>query len=108
MKRLLIHTWVSDLPDSTWPEDFPYPTRELVDWLAAQRVVLLGLDGPSMDAFDSEDLPCHHRLQEQRMASLETLCFADVPDGVYELIAFPLKIAGVCGSPVRAVLRPLD
>jgi arylformamidase len=108
MQRLLIHSWVSDLPDHTWPEDFPYPTVELADWLAARHVVLLGLDGPSMDAFDSRDLPCHHRLQEQRIASLETLCFAGVPDGVYELIAFPLKIAGVCGSPVRAVLRPLD
>ncbi|RPJ00651.1 MAG: kynurenine formamidase, partial [Chloroflexi bacterium] len=91
--------------DNTWPEDFPYPTVELVDWLAAQGVVLLGLDSPSMDAFDSRDLPCHHRLLEQGMVHLETLCLAGVPDGVYELIAFPLKIAGVCGSPVRAVLR---
>jgi len=30
-----------------------------------------------------------------------------MPDGVYELIALPLKLAGVCGSPVRAVLREL-
>jgi arylformamidase len=108
MRRLLIHTWVSDLPDSAWPEDFPYPTVELADWLAARRVVLLGLDSPSMDAFESKDLPCHHRLREQGIVNLETLCFAGVPDGVYELIAFPLKIAGVCGSPVRAVLRSVN
>ncbi len=105
MERLLIHTWVSDLPDDVWPEDFPYPTVELADWLAARGVVLLGLDSPSMDAFDSRDLPCHHRLRELGMVHLETLYLAGVPDGVYELIAFPLKIAGVCGSPVRAVLR---
>lgn len=108
MTRLLIHTWVSDLPDGTWPENFPYPTVELADWLAARGVVLLGLDGPSMDAFESKDLPCHHRLREHRIMSLETLRFAGVPDGVYELIALPLRIAGVCGSPVRAVLRPLN
>ncbi len=108
MTRLLIHTWVSDLPDSAWPENFPYPTVELADWLAARGVVLLGLDGPSMDAFESKDLPCHHRLREHRIMSLETLRFAGVPDGVYELIALPLRIAGVCGSPVRAVLRPLN
>ena len=24
MQRLLLHTWVSDLPDEQWPEDFPY------------------------------------------------------------------------------------
>ena len=108
MKRLLIHTWVSNLPDGVWPERFPYPTVELADWLAARNVVLLGLDSPSTDAFESQELPCHHRLIEQGIVNLETLCFAGVPDGVYELIAFPLKMAGVCGSPVRAVLRSLD
>jgi hypothetical protein len=36
MQRLLIHTWERDLPDGSWPEDFPFPTVELVDWLAAR------------------------------------------------------------------------
>lgn len=105
LQRLLIHTWVSELPDGTWPEDFPYPTVELVDWLAARGVVLFGLDSPSVDRFDSPDLPCHHRLREHGIVNLEMLCLAGVPDGVYELIALPLKLAEVCGSPVRAVLR---
>ena len=105
MQRLLVHTWVSDLPDGAWPDEFPYPTVELVDWLAGQGVVLLGLDCPSVDRFDSKDLPCHHRLLAHGMVNLETLCLAGVPDGVYELVALPLKLAGVCGSPVRAVLR---
>ena len=38
MERLLVRTWVSDLPDNQWPDDFPYPTVELVDWLAEQHV----------------------------------------------------------------------
>jgi arylformamidase len=105
MQRLLVHTWVSDLPDDQWPDDFPYPTLEMVDWLAERGVVLLGLDCPSMDRADSEELPCHHRLRQAGVATLETLCFKGIPDGVYELIALPLKLAGVCGSPVRAVLR---
>lgn len=108
LKRLLIHTWVSDLPDEQWPDDFPYPTVELADWLAAHGGVLLGLDCPSVDRFDSEDLPVHHRLLAHGIANLETLRLAGVPDGVYELIALPLKLAGACGSPVRAVLRALD
>jgi arylformamidase len=107
VRRLLIHTWASDLPDDAWPDDFPYPTVELIDWLAAQSVLLLGVDMPSVDAFDSTDLPCHHRLKQHGMANLEMLRLKDVPDGDYELIALPLKIAGVCGSPLRAVLRPL-
>lgn len=107
LQRLLIHTWVSDLPDDRWPDDFPYPTVELVDWLAAQGAVLLGLDCPSVDRFDSRDLPVHHRLLAHGIANLETLRLAGVPDGVYELIALPLRVTGVCGSPVRAVLRTL-
>jgi arylformamidase len=31
----------------------------------------------------------------------------DVPDGDYDLTALPLKLDGACGSPVRAILRPL-
>jgi len=107
MERLLIHTWVSDLPDNQWPEDFPYPTVELIDWLAEKNVVLLGVDMPSVDAFDSQTLDCHHRLYQHGIVNLETLMLKDVPDGVYELAALPLKIDDVCGSPVRAILRTL-
>lgn len=107
MQRLLIHTWVSHWPDDRWPEDFPYPTLELVDWLAENGVTLLGVDMPSVDRFDSKDLECHHRLLEHGIVNLETLTLAGVPDGVYELIALPLKLAGVCGSPLRAILRDL-
>lgn len=108
IERLLIHSWVSDLPDGEWPEDFPYPTVELIDWLAQKGVVLLGGDMPSVDRFDSTELPGHHRLRQHGMLNLETLCLRGVPDGVYELIALPLKVAGVCGSPVRAILRELE
>ncbi len=107
IKRLLVHTWVSDLPDDQWAEDFPYPTLEFVDWLATMGVVLLGVDMPSVDRFDDDQIPCHHRLYEHDIVNLETLCLRDVPDGKYELIALPLKIADVCGSPVRAILRTL-
>jgi len=41
------------------------------------------------------------------MVNLELLMLRGVPDGDYELIALPLKLDGACGSPVRAVLRPL-
>jgi arylformamidase len=103
--RLLIRTWVSDVPDDRWPEEFPYPTVELVNWLAGQGGVLLGLDAPSVDDADSAELPVHHRLLYHQIVNLESLCLRGVPDGAYELIALPLRIDGVCGSPVRAILR---
>ena len=105
VERLLLHSWVSELPDHQWPQDFPYPTPELIHWLADQGAVLLGVDMPSVDAYESKSLPCHHLLYAQGMRHLELLRLAAVPDGIYELIALPLKMAGVCGSPVRAILR---
>ncbi len=107
MQRLLIHTWVSDLPDDQWAEDFPYPTVELIDWLAARGVVLMGVDMPSVDDFNSKTLDGHHRLLHHGIVNLETLLLKEVPDGVYELVALPLKIDGVCASPVRAILREI-
>ena len=104
LQRLLIHTAVSDLPDEQWPHDFPYPTPELIAWLAAQGVVLLGVDMPSVDRFDDDQLTCHHLLYQHGIVNLETLLLRNVPDGVYQLIALPLKLADVCASPVRAVL----
>ncbi|NDJ35505.1 MAG: arylformamidase [Chloroflexi bacterium] len=107
LQRLLIHTWVSEGPDEVWPENFPYPTVALIDWLAEQGAVLLGVDMPSVDDFTSKTLECHHRLRQHGIVNLETLKFAGVPDGRYELIALPLKLDGVCGSPVRAILRAI-
>lgn len=105
IRRLLIHSPVSDLPDERWPDQFPYLSVELIAWLSALGFVLIGLDSPSVDAFDSKELRCHHALRQYNMVNLECLRLRGVPDGDYELIALPLKLDGACGSPVRAILR---
>lgn len=104
-ERLLIHSWVSDLDDDRWPDTFPYLSLELIGWLSSFHIRLVGLDSPSVDAFDSTELRCHHALSHYRMVNIEMLCLRGVPDGDYELVALPLKLDLVCGSPVRAVLR---
>lgn len=108
VERLLLRSHVSDLPDDQWPQAFPYLSEPLVTWLADKGVVLIGLDSPSVDALDSKDLPCHHALHQAGMLNLELLNLRDVPEGNYELIALPLKLDEICGSPVRAVLRSLN
>jgi arylformamidase len=107
-ERLLIHSPVSDLPDNQWPQHFPYLSVELIEWLADLRMVLIGLDSPSVDAFDSQELLCHHALKRHTMVNIETLQLRGVPDGDYELIALPLKLDLACASPVRAILRSLE
>lgn len=105
VERLLIHSWVSELDDHEWPPEFPYLSVELIAWLAGLGVRLVGLDSPSVDAFDSTELRCHHALNHYKMVNIELLRLRGVPDGDYELIALPLKLEVACGSPVRAILR---
>lgn len=104
--RVLIRT--GTYPDSTcFNEDFAALEPELIDALASQGVRLIGVDTPSVDLFHSKDLPAHQAFLRNDMAILEGLVLADVPDGMYELIALPLRLAGFDASPVRAVLRRL-
>lgn len=105
VKRLLVHSRASQQPADQFPTDIVYPTPELADWLGRHGVVLFGSDAPSMDDLNSKTLPGHNALRRNRIAILEGLLLANVPDGNYELIALPLKIEGGDGSPVRAILR---
>jgi len=91
-----------------FPEDFAALAPELVTWLHERGVCLVGIDTPSVDPFSSKELPAHKTFLKHDMAILEGLMLKDVPEGHYELIALPLRLAGFDASPVRAVLRTLS
>jgi arylformamidase len=76
----------------------------LIDHLAKQDILLLGIDTPSVDLYNDSALPVHHRMLYHQMAILEGLQLVEVKAGIYTLIALPLKISGSDGSPTRAVL----
>jgi arylformamidase len=101
--RILLRTdaW---LDRERFPEHIPVMEADVPAWLAAHGVVLVGVDVPSVDALASKDLPNHHALGRHGIAILENLCLTEVPPGVYQLIALPLKLSGADGSPVRAIL----
>lgn len=105
VKRLLVHSTASDHPIDHFLADYVYPSPELADFMGQQGIILFGSDAASMDAVDSEILVGHRALRRNRVAILENLALAGVPDGEYELIALPLKLQGGDGSPVRAILR---
>jgi arylformamidase len=105
--RVLFATGTYPDPER-FDEDFAALSPELVQDLHSQGVKLVGIDTPSVDLFDSKELPAHLAFLKYDMAILEGLVLADVPAGVYELIALPLKLAGFDASPVRAVLRTVS
>jgi arylformamidase len=70
-------------------------------------VRLVGLDYLSAAAAD-EQVPVHRAFLEHGVILLEGIDLSEVPPGRYELICFPVKIAGSDGAPCRAVLRELS
>jgi arylformamidase len=105
-ERVLIRTGTFPDPDH-FREDFAALAPALVDFLHERGVRLIGIDTPSVDPFDSKDLPAHWRFLAHDMAILEGLVLAGVPEGKFELIALPLRLVGFDASPVRAILRTL-
>ena len=105
-ERILFATGTYPDP-SRFNEDFAALSVEIIDQLARQGVRLVGIDTPSVDLFDSRDLPSHQACLRHDLAILEGIVLDNVPEGIYELIALPLKLQGFDASPVRAVLREL-
>ena len=104
--RVLLRTYAR-APQADWDPDFPAIAADTIALLAAKGVILVGTDAASLDPQDSKTLDAHHAVRRHGMAILEGVVLDDVRPGDYELIALPLKLAGMDASPVRAVLRAL-
>ena len=101
--RVLFHTGTFPDPEA-WNTDFASLSPELIDALHAQGVVLVGIDTPSVDPFESKALESHQALLRTGLRNLEGLVLDAVSEGLYTLAALPLRIEGADASPVRAVL----
>ena len=104
--RILLRT--GSAGDRTaFPERFTAISTRLAEHLGKGGALLVGTDAPSVDPFTSKTLDAHRALARGGVAILEGLVLDEVPPGVYELIALPLRLRGADASPVRAVLRTL-
>jgi arylformamidase len=102
--RLLLRTGHS-IADGRFPDDWPALDAACAAALAGRGLRLLGVDAPSVDRRHSTDLRTHHALFDGGVAVLENLDLRRVPDGEYDLVAYPLRLDGLDAAPVRAVLR---
>lgn len=89
-----------------WHNDFNALSPELILWLAARGVCLVGIDTPSIDPADCQTMDAHRAILKKNMAILEGLDLSRIKAGAYQLIALPLRIPGADASPVRAILLP--
>jgi arylformamidase len=104
---LLLRTGRS-IAGGTFPESWPSLSPAAARELLARGLRLLGTDAPSVDPRSDTELAVHHELFRGGASILENLDLHAIPDGTYELTAYPLKIAGADAAPVRAVLRDLS
>lgn len=102
VRRLLLKTGFV-MPDK-WTDEFAYLLPETVEKLIDIGVEVIGIDTPSIDKADSEHLISHHKALKHGLVILENLLLQNVPQGVYTLVALPLKIEGLEASPIRAIL----
>jgi arylformamidase len=90
-----------------WVKDFNSLSPELIKFLAEQKVITVGIDTPSVDPAESKGLETHKAIAEYDLAILEGLVLEQVPVGIYNLVALPLRLEGCEASPVRAILLPV-
>ncbi len=105
--RVLFKTNSFPNPD-VWNGDFNSLSPELIEKLKMSGVMTVGIDTPSVDPASEKNLSSHHALYKNNMAVLEGIVLENVNEGLYNLIALPLKIKDADASPVRAILLPLN
>lgn len=104
--RVILRTY-HKAPQRQWDERFTAIAPETIALLASHGVRLIGTDAASLDPQDSKTLDAHNAVRTHGMAILEGVVLDEIAEGDYELIALPLKLAGMDASPVRAILRAL-
>jgi arylformamidase len=105
--RLLLKTSVPNNP-KRFPEQIPALSADVAAFLQEKGIQLIGVDIPSVDPLDSKEMDAHHALYKHGINILENIMLDKVKEGDYELIALPLPLKEADGSPVRAVIKPLD
>jgi arylformamidase len=105
--RVLFKTGSFPNPER-WNDDFNALSHELIDYLAAQGVRLVGIDTPSVDPAQDKTLESHQAIYRKNLRILEGITLSQVQEGLYTLIALPLPIEGGDASPVRAILIDKD
>lgn len=80
-------------------EGYPSLSPDEAESLVSCGVRVVGTDTPSVG-----DDAVHRILLSAGVVIIEMLDFTRVPDGVYRMVALPLKIAGADAAPARVVL----
>jgi kynurenine formamidase len=103
---LLLRTgWSRRVGDPSYRDELPRVSLELAEWCVAKKIRILGVEPPSVaDVNNAEELTAVHRvLLQGGVILVEGLANLDqIRHERVTFMAFPLKVAGGDGAPVRA------
>lgn len=106
-QRVIFKTISDDADRRTFLEnpDFPALDASAAALLVENGIMLAGIDGLSI-AIQSELAPVHRLLLEE-VVVLEHLYLLGIKEGIYEMIALPMRIPGAEAAPTRVLIRPI-
>ncbi|MBI4127454.1 MAG: cyclase family protein [Parcubacteria group bacterium] len=103
-ERILVKTQNSLRGFHEFYDDYIYLDGDAAEYVAARKIALFGIDSLSIKKKGSDDVRAHNELLKNGIIIFEGLDLARVMPGEYFFIGLPLKLVGLDGAPVRAVL----
>ncbi|MDD1706340.1 MAG: cyclase family protein [Methanoregulaceae archaeon] len=99
--KILFKTSFSEQTD--FIEDYPSLGEEAAEFLVQEGVHCIGTDAPSVEKFNCSG-SVHRALLSRGIVIIEMLDLWKIPEGDYWMIALPLRLRGLDGSPCRVLL----
>jgi len=105
VNRLLLKTSFSGI--ARFEKNYPSLTTDAARLITSLDIKCVGIDSPSIESCDS-DGPVHRELLQRGCIIIELLDLTNVEEGDFNLVALPLRLTGLDGSPARVVLLDND
>ncbi len=99
--RLLLKTSFSNT--DRFEENYPSLTADAARLITGCDMKCVGIDSPSIESYECDGI-VHRELLSQGCIIIELLDLSKVEEGDYTLVALPLRLTGLDGSPARVVL----
>jgi arylformamidase len=99
--RLLLKTSFSGT--DRFDENYPSLSADAARLITGCGMKCVGIDSPSIESYEC-DGTVHRELLSRGCIIIELLDLSEVEEGDYTLVALPLRLTGLDGSPARVVL----
>jgi arylformamidase len=99
--KLLLKTSFSG--QNQFKENYPSLSLDAAHLITGKGIHCIGIDSPSIESYHG-DGTVHRELLKKGCIIIELLDLSAVPEGDYDMVALPLRLKGLDGSPARVVL----